>query len=84
MALSCFLALLLSSLAPPSNVAARDVPNDGGGSILVTWTASRDSGLLGYQVLRQAKGGTTWDTLNFAGREMIRGVSRQRLYCREG
>jgi len=68
LALSCIVALLLSSLAPPGNVAARDVPNDGGGSILVTWTASPDSGLLGYQVLRQAKGATAWDTLNFAGR----------------
>jgi hypothetical protein len=70
LALSCILALLLSSLAPPGDVAARDVPNDGGGSILVTWTASPDSGLLGYQVLRQAKGGTTWDTLSFAGRRV--------------
>ena len=68
MILNCLVALLLGSISPPGNVAARDVPNDGGGSILVTWTASPDSGLLGYEVLRQAKGGTTWDTLNFAGR----------------
>jgi len=68
LALSCFVALLLCSIAPPGNVAARDVPNDGGGSILVTWTPSADSSLVGYQVLRQAKGGTTWDTLTFAGR----------------
>ena len=61
-------ALLLSSLAPPGNVAASDVPNDGGGAIVVTWTPSHDSTLLGYQVLRQTKGDTTWDTLSFAGR----------------
>jgi len=70
LALSCFLALLLCSISPPGNVTARDVPNDGGGNILVTWTASPDSGLLGFQVLRQAKGDTTWDTLSFAGRRV--------------
>lgn len=68
MALSCIVALLLSSLAPPGNVAARDVPNDGGGAVIVTWAPCNDSSLLGYQVLRQAKGDTTWDTLSFAGR----------------
>ena len=68
MALSCFLALLLCSISPPGNVAARDVPNDGGGNIAVTWTASPDSSVLGYSVLRQTKGDTTWDTLSFAGR----------------
>ena len=36
----------------------------------MTWTASPDSGLLGFQVLRQAKGDTTWDTLSFAGRRV--------------
>ncbi len=55
-------------MAPPGNVVARDVPNDGGGSILVTWSASPDTSLVGYQVLRQTKGDTTWDTLAFAGR----------------
>jgi hypothetical protein len=61
-------ALLFSSLAPPGDVAARDVPNDGGGSIAVTWTASPDSTVVGYSVLRQARGDTAWDTLSFAGR----------------
>jgi hypothetical protein len=68
LALSCIFALLLCSISPPGDVAARDVPNDGGGSIMVTWTASPDTSLVGYQVLRQAKGDTTWDTLTFAGR----------------
>ncbi len=68
MALSCIVALLLSSLAPPGNVAARDVPNDGGGNIAVTWTPPPDSTVIGYSILRQAKGDTTWDTLTFAGR----------------
>ncbi len=68
MALTCIVALLLSSLAPPGSVAARDVPNDGGGSIAVTWKPSPDSTLTGYSILRQAKGDTTWDTLTFAGR----------------
>jgi hypothetical protein len=68
LALSCILALLLSSISPPGNVAARDVPNDGGGNIAVTWTSSPDSGIIGYSVLRQAVGDTAWDTLSFAGR----------------
>jgi len=68
LALSCFLALLICSISPPGNVAASDVPNDGGGSIAVTWSASPDTSLVGYQILRQVKGDTTWDTLTFAGR----------------
>jgi hypothetical protein len=68
LALTCIVALLLSSLAPPGGVAARDVPNDGGGNIAVIWTPSPDSTVIGYSILRQAKGDTTWDTLTFAGR----------------
>jgi hypothetical protein len=68
LALSCIVALLLCSISPPGSVAARDVPNDGGGSIAVTWAPSPESSVTGYYVLRQTKGDTTWDTLRFAGR----------------
>jgi len=62
------IALLVPALGPPTDVAARDVPNDGGGSVAVTWTASPDSGIAGYYVLRQAAADSSWDTLGFAGR----------------
>ena len=71
MILTCFVALLFSSLAPPGNVAARDVPNDGGGSIEVTWTRSADSTVVSYRVLRQAQGSAQWETLGFVGRRSL-------------
>ncbi|MEO0082370.1 MAG: fibronectin type III domain-containing protein [candidate division WOR-3 bacterium] len=62
------LVVLLVTLSPPTGVTARDVPNDEGGKILVTWTRSSDTAVLGYQVLRQARGSESWDTLGFVGR----------------
>ena len=45
-------------LAPPSNVTAVDTPNDDGSSITVTWdAAAEDSGISGYQILRQIADG---------------------------
>jgi hypothetical protein len=61
-------ALLVSSISPPGNVAARDVPNDGGGKIAVTWTRSPDTSIVSYRVLRQAQGTAEWETLGFVGR----------------
>ena len=47
-------------LAPPTNVTAKDTPNDDGKSITLTWDApAEDSGITGYQILR----GTTPETL---------------------
>ena len=47
-------------LAPPTNVTAKDTPNDDGKSITLTWdAAAEDSGITVYQILR----GTTTDTL---------------------
>lgn len=44
-------------LAPPSNVAAVDTPNDDGSSITVKWDAApEDSGISGYQILRRIAG----------------------------
>ena len=47
-------------LAPPTNVTAKDTPNDDGKSITLTWdAAAEDSGITVYQILR----GTTPETL---------------------
>jgi hypothetical protein len=62
------LGLLLLSLSPPSGVTARDVPNDRGNSIAVTWTRSPDSTVLNYKVLRQAGDAAEWETLGLVGR----------------
>ncbi len=44
-------------LAPPSNVAAVDTPNDDGSSITIKWDAApEDSGISGYQILRRIAG----------------------------
>ncbi len=68
MILTCFVALLLGSISPPGNVTARDVPNDGGGKIAVTWTRSPDTTIVSYRVLRQTQGAAEWETLGFVGR----------------
>ena len=45
--------------APPSNVTAKDTPNDNGTSITITWdAAAEDSSISGYQILRQTADGT--------------------------
>ena len=46
---------LPGSVARPTEVEARDTPNDGGGSITVSWEAS--PGATGYRVERAAEGG---------------------------
>ena len=44
--------------APPSNVTAKDTPNDDGSSITVTWDASPEgSGIVGYVILRNTDAG---------------------------
>lgn len=45
-------------LTPPSNVTAVDTPNDDGSSITIKWgAAAEDSGISGYQILRQIADG---------------------------
>ena len=68
MILTYLVALLVSSISPPGNVAARDVPNDRGGKIAVTWTRSPDTSIVSYRVLRQTQGTVEWETLGFVGR----------------
>ena len=44
--------------AAPSNVTAKDTPNDDGSSITVTWdVAPEDSGIVGYVILRNSDAG---------------------------
>ena len=44
--------------AAPSNVTAKDTPNDDGSSITVTWDAAPDnSGIVGYKILRNTDAG---------------------------
>lgn len=43
---------------PPSNVTAKDTPNDDGSSITITWDLPlEDSGVIGYRILRNTDGG---------------------------
>jgi hypothetical protein len=46
--------------APPHGVRAEDVPNDGGGALMVRWEASPDEarhGVTSYRILRSTAGG---------------------------
>ncbi len=44
--------------AAPSNVTAKDTPNDDGSSITITWDAApEDSGVVGYKILRNSDAG---------------------------
>lgn len=44
--------------APPSNVTAKDTPNDDGTSITIKWDAAAEgSGITGYQILRRMADG---------------------------
>ncbi len=44
-------------LTPPSNVVAKDTPNDDGSSITITWDAAEDSTVVGYKILRNTDSG---------------------------
>lgn len=48
------------SPAPPTNVVAKDIPNDKGGAITISWEKSADDGagaknVTGYEILRSTK-----------------------------
>ncbi len=50
-------------LSPPGNVKARDVPNDAGGKIEVTWKLSPDDSLLDFYIIfRQTQTEAGWST----------------------
>lgn len=49
----CLLATTLSAIGPPSNIIARDTPNDNGTSITILWQLSPDDALVKkYEILR--------------------------------
>jgi hypothetical protein len=49
----CLLATTLSAIGPPSNIIARDTPNDNGTSITILWQLSPDDSLVKkYEILR--------------------------------
>ena len=62
---ACLLAFLCGTysfsqeptISPPTNVTAKDTPNDDGSSITVTWDATPDGGIVGYKILRNTDGG---------------------------
>jgi hypothetical protein len=66
--------LALAGLAPPTCVTARDVPNDEGGSLVVTWTRPAEGTIVGYDVLRSTQDSDEWDTVGFVGRLAARYV----------
>ncbi len=68
MLLALSLCLVLSGLNPPTDVIARDAPNDDGQEIAVTWTPASDPEIINYRVLRQADRSTEWDSLATVGR----------------
>ena len=54
----CVSTAFSQEFAPPSNVTAVDTPNDDGSSITLKWDAApEDSGISGYQILRQIADG---------------------------
>jgi hypothetical protein len=63
---------LIYGIEPPTNIVARDNPNDGGGKIFITWRVSpSDSILDGYRILRQQEGSTEINEVGFIGRGRI-------------
>ncbi|MEO0073129.1 MAG: fibronectin type III domain-containing protein [candidate division WOR-3 bacterium] len=63
-----FPANSLHQVPVASNVRCHDLPNDGGGSIVVEWQSTDDPAILGFRIIRQQQDSATWETLGFAGR----------------
>lgn len=62
----------LRSIAPPSNLKVEDTPNDGGGSLTLTWELSPMDGrpigdLDGYQLFRATRADTTLKSIGQVG-----------------
>lgn len=58
--------------AAPTDVFAKDNPNDGGGRILITWELSRDDGegknnVIGYEIFRSPAGESLFTSVGMAG-----------------
>ncbi len=60
------LLLLILAILPPTNVSARDKPNDAGNAIVVTWQISHDDALIEkYVILRRTLPDTTYVNIDF-------------------
>jgi hypothetical protein len=63
------ISIFLGLLAPPTNIKAKDNPNDDGGKINIFWTLSIDDASLdGYEIYRRAEKETTFTKLGFRGK----------------
>ncbi len=60
--------LLVTFFLSPGGVVARDRPNDGGGSILISWKPVSDTTIDGYIIFRQTLPDTTFKKIGFTGR----------------
>lgn len=61
------------TVAPPTDVVARDTPNDAGGSITITFKPSPEDGvkppkITGYDVLRSPEGKDSFEVVGFSPR----------------
>lgn len=68
-------------VAPPTNVMAKDTPNDAGGSITVTFKPSPEDGvkppkITGYDVLRSLAGKDSFEVVGFSPRVSPEPVGR--------
>ena len=71
MSFTLILCFFLNSITPPTDVIARDHPNDDGGKVNVTWTLSTDNEQLdGYQIYRKVEKDTAFTELAFRGKEV--------------
>jgi hypothetical protein len=63
-----FLLICLFVLSPPTNIHVFDTPDDGGGSITVTWNLSLDdASLVGYEIFR-SENNADFEKVGFIGR----------------
>lgn len=71
MSLTIILCFFINSITPPTDVIARDNPNDDGGKINVTWTLSTDDQQLdGYEIYRKAATDTAFTERAFRGKSV--------------
>jgi hypothetical protein len=64
-----FVFLLLAiGIAPPTQVHVSDVPDDGGGSVIIEWQLSQDDAILdGYEIYR-SENGQDFEKIGFIGK----------------
>ncbi len=61
------------TFAPPTDVQARDNPNDDGHRIIITWNLSADDAILnGYEILRLEPEAADYERIGFIGKSRTR------------